>query len=63
MPLHPVKFGIPGDARKVDPNVDVRARKAVEEGRSISLDKALKGNRGGAFQFALIIYGELLWKF
>ena len=42
----------PGDARKIDPSGEVRARKAVEEGRAISLDKALKGRQGGAFQFA-----------
>ena len=43
----------PGDARKVDPNVEVRARKAIEEGRAVSADKLITGTgRGGAFEFA-----------
>ena len=43
----------PGDARKIDPNVDVRARKAIEEGRAVSADQLIKGaGRGGAFEFA-----------
>ena len=44
----------PADARKVDPNVEVRARKALEEGRGISLNEAWRGgrNQGGVFQFA-----------
>ena len=50
----------PVDARKVDPNVDVRARKAVEEGRGFSVDKALKGKRGGTnFEFAS---ANVLWR-
>ena len=52
MPLNSCGIWDPADARKVDPSGEVRARKAVEEGRGISLDKALKGGRGGAFQFA-----------
>ena len=44
----------PADARKVDPNVEVRARQAIEEGRGLSLDKAIRGGvmGGGVFQFA-----------
>ena len=44
----------PADARKVDPNVEVRARKALEEGRGLSLNEAGKFGRGqgGVFQFA-----------
>ena len=45
----------PADARKVDPNVDVRARQAIEEGRGISADamfgKGIQQN-SGIFQFA-----------
>ena len=52
MPLSSCGIWDPADARKVDPSGEVRARKAVEEGRSISIDKALKGRQGGAFQFA-----------
>ena len=53
MPLNSCGIWDPGDARKIDPSGEVRARKAIEEGRGISLDKALKGRgQGGAFQFA-----------
>ena len=49
----------PGDARKIDPNVDVRARKAIEEGKAISADSLLKGRSGGNFQFAS---ANVLWR-
>ena len=52
MPLSSCGIWDPADARKVDPSGEVRARKAVEEGRAISIDKALKGRKGGVFQFA-----------
>ena len=52
MPINSCGIWDPGDARKIDPSGEVRARKAIEEGRGISLDKALKGRQGGAFQFA-----------
>ena len=43
----------PADSRKVDPNVDVRARQAIEEGRGLSLAETMRGaGRGGIFQFA-----------
>ena len=38
-------------ARKIDPSADVRARKAVEEGRAMNNNKMF-GGRGGDFQFA-----------
>lgn len=52
MPINSCGIWDPGDARKIDPSGEVRARKAIEEGRAISLDKALKGRQGGTFQFA-----------
>ena len=49
----------PGDARTIDPNADVRARKAIEEGKAISADSLLRGGRGGNFQFAS---ANVLWR-
>ena len=49
----------PGDARTIDPNADVRARKAIEEGKAISADSLLRGGRGGNFQFAA---ANVLWR-
>lgn len=50
----------PGDARKIDPNVDVRAREAIEEGRAVSADGLIKGRKGGGtFQFAS---SNVMWR-
>jgi hypothetical protein len=47
------KIWDPADARKVDPNADVRARQAIEEGRAPSLSGIYRGkNKGGAAVFA-----------
>ena len=47
------KIWDPADARKVDPNADVRARQAIEEGRAPSLSGIYRGkNKGGAVVFA-----------
>ena len=47
------KIWDPADARKVDPNADVRARQAIEEGRAPSLSGIYRGkNKGGASVFA-----------
>ena len=40
IPLNSCGIWDPADARKVDPSGEVRARKAIEEGRGISLDKS-----------------------
>ena len=41
------------DARKVSPNVMERVEKNLEEGRGMSLNKMMKGGRGGtSYQFA-----------
>ena len=48
----------PGDARKIDPNADVRARQAIEEGRSVSVDNLFKRD-GGVFQFSS---SNVLWR-
>ena len=40
------------DARKVSPNADARVKQNMEEGRGISLSKALGGAKGGDFMFA-----------
>ena len=45
-------------AREIDPNADVRARKALEEGRAMSGGKIF-GSRGGDFQFAS---SNVLWR-
>ena len=42
----------PADARKVDPNVDKRAEKNIQEGKGFRLGKALGDRGGGNFQFA-----------
>ena len=42
----------PADARKVDPNVNERVKKSLEEGRGITL-KGMMGGKGGTnYQFA-----------
>ena len=47
------KIWDPADASKVDPNADVRARQAIEEGRAPSLAGIYRGkNKGGATVFA-----------
>ena len=54
------KIWDPADARKIDPNVDVRARQAIQEGRGVSLEGAVKGRgKGGVFEFATSNY---LWR-
>ena len=44
----------PADARKVDPNVNQRVKKNLEEGRGLSLEKMIDGKDGGGtnYQFA-----------
>ena len=43
----------PADARKVSPNVNERVRKNLEEGKSFSIAKVMKGNeKGTTYQFA-----------
>ena len=49
----------PGDARKIDPRGDVRARQALEEGRGISIEGILGDKQGGVFQFAS---SNVLWR-
>ena len=53
------KFWDPADAREVDPNAEVRARQAIEEGRAPSAMGMLKGTRGGATEFAS---SNVLWR-
>jgi len=42
----------PADARKVDPNVDQRVRKNLEEGKGWSVKKLTTGTKGTGYQFA-----------
>ena len=42
----------PADARKVDPNVNERVQKNLEEGRGITLKKLMGGEGGTSYQFA-----------
>ncbi len=42
----------PSDARKVSPNSKERVKKNLEEGKGISLGKALRGGGGTNYQFA-----------
>ncbi|MAJ23237.1 MAG: hypothetical protein CBC24_05210 [Candidatus Pelagibacter sp. TMED64] len=48
----------PGDARKIDANADVRARQAIEEGRSVAVENIFKKD-GGVFQFSS---SNVLWR-
>ncbi len=47
----PFKFD-PPNAKEVDPNAKMRARKNIEEGRGFRLSNAMDGGAGGNFQFA-----------
>ena len=45
----------PADARKVDPNVNKRVKKNLEEGRGLSIEKMIDGKKDGGgttYQFA-----------
>ena len=42
----------PVDARKIDPNVDARVKKNLEEGKGFTVMGALGGGRGTNYQFA-----------
>ena len=42
----------PADARKIDPNAQVRAEKNLKEGRGFRLTEALKNKGSGSFEFA-----------
>ena len=53
------KFWDPADAREVDPNAEVRARQAIEEGRAPSAMGMLGGTRGGTTEFAS---SNVLWR-
>ena len=47
------KGGLPGaDARKVSYKSEDRVKKNIEEGRGFRLNDAIKGKRGGDFEFA-----------
>ena len=52
IPLNSCGIWDPGDARKIDPNVDKRAEKNIQEGKGFRLGKALGDRGGGNFQFA-----------
>ena len=48
------KIWDPADARKVNPNVNERVKKNLEEGKGFSIAKAMKDGKGGGtnYQFA-----------
>ena len=53
------KFWDPGDARETDPNADVRARQAIEEGQAPSAAGFFKGGKSGTFEFAT---SNVMWR-
>ena len=53
------KFWDPADAREIDPNAEVRARQAIEEGRAPSAMGIFKGSKGGSMEFAS---SNVLWR-
>ena len=51
--LSSCKGGLPGaDARKISYKSEDRVKKNIEEGRGFRLNDAIKGKRGGDFEFA-----------